>query len=114
MGMRKLLRNGMWDRLDALLPAETGRQGPIRKNNRLMLEGMLWKLRTGCPWRDLPEEFGPWETVYTRFSRWCKRGIWREVLGALQEEAVDYEWLSFDSTAVRAHQHAQGAKKNCA
>jgi putative transposase len=111
--MRKLLTNGMWSKLAPLLPAERGRQGPVRKDNRLMVEGMLWKMRTGAPWRDLPEEFGPWESIYTRFSRWCKAGIWREVLAALQQEgASDYEWLMIDSSAVKVHQHAHGAKKN--
>ena len=108
--MRKHLTNGMWDKLAPLLPPETGRQGPDAKDNRLMVEGMLWKMRTSSPWRDLPEEFGPWNSVYTRFSRWCKAGVWREVLSALQKQA-DWEWLFLDSTIVRAHQHAHGAKK---
>jgi len=108
--MRKHLTNGMWDKLAPLLPPERGRQGPVAKENRLMVEGMLWKMRTSSPWRDLPEDFGPWNSVYTRFSRWCKSGVWREVLSALQGQ-VDWEWLFLDSTAVRAHQHAHGAKK---
>ena len=113
--MRKLLSDGMWSKLSPLLPAERGRQGPVRKDNRLMVEGMFWKLRTGAPWRDLPEDFGPWETVYTRFSRWCKRGIWRNVLSALQRDGgIDAEWLMMDSSAVKAHQHAHGAQKNAA
>jgi putative transposase len=113
--MRKMLTNGMWSKLAPLLPAERGRQGPIRKDNRLMLEGMLWKLRTGAPWRDLPEEFGPWESIYTRFSRWSKRGIWRQILSALQQDKdMNAEWLMMDSSAVKAHQHAHGAQKNAA
>ena len=112
--MRKLLSNKMWFQLAPLLPAECGRQGPIRKDNRLMVEGMLWKMRTGAPWRDLPEEFGPWESIYTRFSRWCKAGVWRKVLTALQEGEMDCEWLMMDSSAVKVHQHAHGAKKNAA
>ena len=105
-----MLTNGMWSKLSPLLPPETGRQGPIAKDNRLMVEGMLWKMRTGSPWRDLPPEFGPWESVYTRFNRWNRRGVWREVMKALQAEVV-WEWLFMDSTAVKAHQHAHGAKK---
>ncbi len=108
--MRKHLTNGMWDKLAPLLPPESGRQGPVAKENRLMVEGMLWKMRTSSPWRDLPEEFGPWNSVYTRFSRWCKAGVWREVLTVLQKQ-VDWEWIFLDSTIVRAHQHAHGAKK---
>jgi len=112
--MRKLLTNGMWSKLAPLLPAESGRQGPVAKDNRLMVEGMLWKMRTGCPWRDLPEDFGPWESVYTRFSRWCKAGVWRDVLSELQKDEADWEWLFIDSSAVKVHQHAHGAKKNSA
>ena len=108
--MRKHLTNGMWDKLAPLLPPESGRQGPVAKENRLMVEGMLWKMRTSSPWRDLPDEFGPWNSVYTRFSRWCKAGVGREVLTALQKQ-VDWEWIFLDSTIVRAHQHAHGAKK---
>jgi putative transposase len=106
------MTNGMWSKLSPLLPAEAGRQGPVAKDNRLMVEGMLWRIRTGCPWRDLPSEFGPWESVYTRFSRWCKAGIWRRVLSTLQEDEADCDWLFIDSSSVKVHQHAHGAKKN--
>jgi transposase len=108
--MRKLLTNGMWSKLEPLLPAERGRKSRPSKDNRLMLEGMLWKMRTGCPWRDLPPEFGPWMSVYTRFNRWCRQGVLGNVLSALQQD-VDWEWLMMDSSAVRAHQHAHGAQK---
>ena len=71
---------------------------------------MLWKLRTGAPWRDIPEEFGSWQTVYTRFFRWGRSGLLRSILEELKKEA-DTEWIMIDSTIVRAHQHAAGAKE---
>jgi putative transposase len=108
--MRKLLTNGMWSKLEPLFPAEKGRKSRPSKDNRLMFEGMLWKLRTGCPWRDLPDELGPWNSVYTRFNRWCQSGVFLKALTSLQED-VDWEWLMLDSSIVRAHQHAHGAKK---
>lgn len=83
--MRKMLTNGMWSRLKPLLPAERGRCGPPNKDNRTLVEGMLWKMRTSAPWRDLPAEFGPWNSVYTRFNRWCQQGIWGEVLAKLRK-----------------------------
>jgi len=108
--MREILTNRMWSKLAQLLPAERGRDARPSKDNRMMVEAMLWKARTGCPWRDLPEKFGPWMSVYTRFSRWCKAGIWSSALEKLQED-IDEEWLMLDSTSVKAHQHAHGAEK---
>jgi len=74
-----------------------------------MVEAILWKHRTGAPWRDLPESYAAWILVFTRFNRWSKAGIWRSVLDTLRAEA-DSEWLMIDSTVIRAHQHAAGAK----
>ncbi len=75
---------------------------------------MIFKDRTGCPWRDLPERFGPWQTVQHRFYRWAEDGTWERILTALQAEADaagELDWtVSVDSTIVRAHQHAAGAK----
>lgn len=81
-----------------------------------MVEGMLWILRTGAPWRDLPERYGPWRTVASRFYRWQKSGVWERVLWALQarsdaEGQLDWDAHLVDATVVRAHQHAAGAKK---
>jgi transposase len=75
-----------------------------------MIEAILWKHRTGAPWRDVPEEFGPWNSVFTRFNRWSKAGLWQTILEALRIEA-DTEWLMIDATVIRAHQHAAGALK---
>lgn len=106
---RRILTERMWQRLAPLLPPERGRQSRPAKDNRQMLEAMLWRLRTGAPWRDLPSEWGPWNTVYTRFARWSRAGIWQRVLEELVRHA-DEEWLMIDATVVRAHQHAAGAK----
>ncbi len=79
-----------------------------------MLSAILWVLRTGAPWRDLPERFGPWSTAWTRFRRWTAAGVWPRVLRVLQREAdrdgaVDWRTHFVDGTVVRAHQHAAGA-----
>jgi transposase len=80
-----------------------------------MLNGILWKLATGVPWRDLPERYGPWQTVYTRFRRWTRAGVWDQLLAAVQRQAdaagaLDWELHFVDGTVIRAHQHAVGAK----
>jgi len=80
------------------------------------VEGILWRLATGAAWRDLPERFGPWATVYSRFHRWQRAGVWDRVLAALQADADargDLDWTLhlLDSTTIRAHPSAAGAKK---
>ncbi|MDN5848155.1 MAG: IS5 family transposase [Nitrococcus sp.] len=99
---RRILTERMWQRLATMLPPEHGRQGRPAKNNRQMLEAMLWRLRTGTPWRALSPEWGPWGTVYRRFERWSRAGIWQRVLEELVRHA-DEEWLMIDATVVRAH-----------
>jgi transposase len=88
---------------------ETGR-GVTAKDNRLFLEAGLWMARTGAPWRDLPLYFGKWNSVYVRFSRWVKKGVWQRLFEA-NRVGPDLEELLMDSTTVRAHQHAAGAQK---
>ena len=70
-------------------------------------------VRTGSPWRDLPEAFGHWNSVFRRFSRWSEKGIWHRIFAAMADDP-DFEYLIIDSTIVRAHQHAAGAKKGLA
>jgi putative transposase len=106
---RSFLTDEMWERLAPLLPPERGGMGRMRLPNRRMVEAILWRLRTGAPWRDLPEEFGPWTSVYTRFDTWNRRGVWQGVLEWLRREA-DLEWVMIDGTIVRAHQHTAGQK----
>lgn len=81
-----------------------------RADNRLFVDAVFWIAKTGAPWRDLPERFGPWNSVFRRFSRWSKSGVWARVSKALGGEP-DLDELILDSTIVRAHVHAAGAKK---
>lgn len=110
MGRRHGLTRGQWAQIAPLLPPEVGRVARPAKSNRMMVEAMVWILRTGAPWRDLPRHFGPWKSVYTRFRRWTQRGIWAQVLEKLSEQQ-DRESYLIDATIVRAHQDATGAKK---
>jgi transposase len=107
---RDLLRDDQWERIEGLLPGRAGCAGAQARNNRQFIEAVLWICRTGSPWRDLPERFGHWHTVYTRFARWAKRGRWEALLAALSDDK-DYEMVCLDSTVIRAHQHAAGAQK---
>jgi transposase len=114
-GERRLLTDAAWGRLRPLLPPQKPRTGRPARDHREVLEAVLWVLRTGSPWRDLPAEFGPWHTAASRFYRWRDAGVLARVLGALQEAADrrgELDWLRqyADSTVVRAHQHAAGAK----
>ena len=103
-----------WATTAPLLP-ENGRRGQQWRDHRQVLNGILWKLRTGAPWRDLPERYGPWRTVYARFVRWQRDGTWDRLLAHVQtkSDAVgEVIWeVSIDSSVVRAHQHAAGARK---
>jgi transposase len=108
--MRKMLRNDQWERIEHLLPGKASDRGVTARDNRLFVEAVLWIARTGSPWRDLPPQLGNWHNVYTRFSRWGKRGVWQRVIEAVSTDA-DLEALLLDSTIVRAHQHAAGAQK---
>ncbi len=99
-----------------LLPRHPQGRGRPRTDDRLIVEGIIWRLATGVPWRDLPARFGPWRTVYSRFRRWQQAGVWDRVLAALQAEAdaggeLDWGLHFLDGTTVRAHQHAAGAQK---
>ncbi len=97
-----------WTRLEPLLPGRDGTAGRRARDNRAFVNAVLWIAKTGAPWRDLPERFGPWNSAYQRFRRWARTGRWQAIFEALQEP--DLEWLLIDSTTVRAHQHAAGQK----
>lgn len=100
-----------WNRIADLLPPEsTGKQGRPRKSNRMILNGIIWIARSGAPWRDLPERYGPWETVYSRFRKWIEDGILDNIFRVLSLDA-ELEELSLDGSIVQAHQHSAGAKK---
>jgi transposase len=107
------LTDTAWTQLAPLLPRNQ-RRGRWCDHPRV-INGILWKLRTGAPWRDLPERYGPWQTCYDRFIRWRRDGTWDRLLAHAQtkSDAVgELEWVvSVDSSSVRAHQHAAGARK---
>jgi len=106
---RYALRDDQWERVKDMLPGKPGDVGVTAKNNRLFVEAVLYRYRTGIPWRDLPERFGNFKVVHTRFSRWSKKGLWLKVFSALCEDS-DNEYQMIDATIVRAHQHSAGAK----
>ena len=107
---RHALRDDQWERIEDLLPGRPGHVGVTARDNRLFVEAVLYRYRTGIPWRDLPERFGDFRVVHIRFSRWARAGVWQRVFETLAEEA-DPEWAMLDSTIVRAHQHSAGAPK---
>jgi len=115
--MRRLdVTDEQWRRLEPLLPPERPRTGRPNHDHRRVVSGMLWIHRTGAPWRDLPERYGPVGTVSSRFYRWCRAGVWDRILSALQAEAdargeIDWDLHFVDATIVRAHQHAAGARR---
>jgi transposase len=104
-----------WARLARLLPATTPRRGGRWRDHRQVLNGIPFRVRTGIPWRDLPERYGPWQTVYKRFARWQTDGTWTGIQASLHTQADaagELDWdAQIDSTVVRAHQHAAGARK---
>ena len=108
--LRYGLRNDQWDRIKDLLPGREGCVGVTAKDNRLFVESVLYRYRTGMPWRDLPERFGHWKNIHRRFSRWAKSGVWDRLFAHLAEDA-DNEYAMIDSSIVRAHQHSAGALK---
>jgi len=110
MGHRHAIRDEDWERIKDLLPGKSSDPGVTAKDNRLFIDAILWIAKTGAGWRDLPERFGKWNSVWKRFSRWARKGRWQKIFGRLQDP--DLEWLILDSTVIRAHQHAAGAEKN--
>jgi transposase len=110
------LTDAQYARLLPLLPASEGKPGRKFEDHRQVINGILWRLRTGAPWRDLPDRYGPWQTCYDRLVRWRRQGVWEQILQTLQGEAdaqgqVEWQVISVDSTVVRAHQHAAGARR---
>ena len=110
---RHELSNEQWEKIKDLLPPERKPQGGCpAKNNRIMMNGIIYWLNTGVVWRDLLKRFGPWQSVYGRFRNWTKAGIWEKVFNELiKNDIVDYENLMIDSTIIKVHQHANGVKK---
>ena len=108
--IRRELTDAQWLRIEWLCAGKAGDKGRHGDDNRLFVDAVLWIARAGAPWRDLPPEFGGWNSVFRRFRRWAKTGVWERIFNALMEDP-DFEYLIIDSTIVRAHQHAACAKK---
>ena len=106
---RLALSDAMWARLAPHLPGKPGDPGRSAADNRLFVEAVLWMARAGAPWRDLPNGFGPWNSVFRRFRRWAKTGVFERVFAVLGGDP-DFEYAMVDGTIVRVHQHATGAK----
>ena len=113
---RHALTDDQWERLRPLLPPPPTGRGRPRNDDRTVVDAILWRLATGAPWRDLPERFGSWRTVYSRFRRWQHAGVWDRALAALQAAGdakgeLDWALHFLDGTTIRAHPHAAGAPK---
>ncbi len=107
--VRLILKDHQWRRMEPHLPGKPGDPGRTAADNRLFVEAVLWLARTGAPWRDLPKNFGNWNSVFVRFSRWSKDGVWDRLFAAMADDP-DFEYIMVDATIVRAHQHAAGKK----
>ena len=104
------LRDEEWARIGPLLPGRPGSNGRPARDNRLFVDAVLYRLRVGCPWRDIPGHFGDYRVLHTRWMRWARRGVWRQVLEHLAVDG-DHAYAMLDATVVRAHQHSAGAEK---
>ena len=107
--VRAVLSDAQWKRIAPLVPGKAGDPGRSGRDNRQFVEAVLWVARTGAPWRDLPDDFGNWFTVYTRFWRWAQKRVWEHLFKALSDDP-DFEYVLADGTLVRVHQHGTGAK----
>jgi transposase len=113
MVRRHEITDEAWAQIAPLLP-ETGRRNGRWREHRQVLNGICWKLATGAPWRDIPERYGPWKTCHERLRRWTADGTWDRILAHVQvhDDGDPVEWtVHVDSTSVRVHQHAAGARK---
>ena len=110
------LTDAQWAALAAVLPAVPVRGRPPKWSRRQLIDGIRWRIRVGAPWRDVPEQYAPWQTLYWLFRKWQRDGTWQRLLTALQahaDAAGRVRWdVSVDSTSVRAHQHAAGARRH--
>jgi transposase len=106
---RHEITDRQWTVIAPLLSGKATDSGVSAKDNRLFFNAVVWLMRTGCPWADLPERFGKFDTVRKRFRRLAQKGVWQRLFDALQ--MPEWDWVMLDSTVVRAHQHAAGQKK---
>ena len=98
----------IWELLSPHLPGQEGQRGRAAEDNRRFINAVLWILRTGAPWRDLPPSYGKWNSVAKRFRRWVETGVWERILEKLVDDP-DFEWLMIDASYVKVHPHAAGA-----
>lgn len=106
---RFVISDAVWEKVALLLPGKSSDAGVTAKDNRLFLEAVLWRVRTGLPWRDLPDGFGRWNSVFQRFRRWVRAGVFDRLFERVSDEP-DFEYALIDGTIVSAHQKASGAK----
>lgn len=106
---RFVISDAAWERVASVLPGKASDPGVTAADNRLFLEAVLWRVRTGSPWRDLPAEFGNWNSVFVRFRRWAKAGVFERAFARLSDEP-DFEYALIDGTIVTVHQKASGAR----
>ena len=106
---RSSLSDAMWARLAPHLPGKSGDPGRSGADNRLFMEAVLWMARVGAPWRDLPAQFGAWNSGFRRFRRWAQKGVFDRLFAAFSDDP-DFEYVMVDGTIVRVHQHGTGAK----
>ncbi len=119
MSKRHTLTDEQWQAVEPLVPHSTARTGRPPSDRRLMLDGIFWILATGAAWRDLPERFGPWQTVYDHFRKWRKSGVFAAIIEALQvrldaQGLIDWDLWCVDGASVRATRAAAGADKKAA
>lgn len=102
------ITDATWALLEPHLPGRSGQWGGVGRDNRQFLNAVIWILRTGAPWRDLPPSYGDWKNTHRRFCRWRDSGAWEALLAQLIDHP-DYEWLMIDASHIKVHPHAAGA-----
>ena len=107
---RHAISDDDWERIKGFLPGQRGQHGGVARDNRRFIDAVLYVARSGIPWEDLPVRFGKANSVWRRFDRWAAKGRWDPIVATLRDPDLDV--LILDSTAVRAHACAAGAKKN--
>ena len=113
MTKRYELNQSQWERIERLLPGKREDPGRSGQDNRLFVHGVLWVLRSGARWSDLPERYGKWKSVHKRFTRWARKGVWEKVFASLLKDPKN-DYLMLDATLVKAHQQAATGKGGAA
>jgi transposase len=108
MQHRHDMSDEVWDKIKEKLPGSDGHTGRPAVDNRKFIDAVMWILRTGSPWRDLPKEYGDWKNTHRRFCRWRDKCIWENILEVVSGDP-DYQWMMLDSTYIECHQHSSGA-----